>query len=321
MADAETRLGRLGGSDIPVIWGVHPWKDQWYLAMEKRGAIEPLPPSMRQRAGKAMERFIAELYREITGEEDAEWCDVTKVNPKYPHLCYTPDMLVPRLRKGVDCKLVHYDQRHKWGAYEFPDYILMQCWHYLAMTGYDEWVVAAMIGDELPRLYTVRRDEQVEKALLARAEEWYYRYIAGDEEPPMGGSDATTEYLKRRYPANRTEVREATTKEIAVLTEYAQIRERIDALAPRKDELENRLKAAVGDADGIRSGGLRFTWKKSRDSEEVNWEALARGLMAADQALTDAHADALVKKYTREKPGTRRIRFDCARTGNGVKAA
>lgn len=319
MADIELKRCGLGGSDAGAIFGVHPWRDQYSVYLEKMGLLPPPEPSMRMRLGKLLEQPIAQLFQEETGYE-VRWHDRTTVHPVCKWLVTTADAFIlgRPVRAGLDCKLVGWDQRRKWQD-EVPQYIVVQAWTYMAAYDCDEWHIAALIGDEL-RVYVIRRDAAVEKALLARLEEWWTRYILGSEEPPLGGSAATTEWLQAAYP-NHGPVRPATRDEIALLEQYAEVRNEIALLKPAKDTLENQLRRACADVEAITWEHGRFSWKKTKDTEFVNWEAIARSLIAAGGLQDSDNVKKLIGAFTAVRPGSRRIRFDCDQSEAEADAA
>jgi predicted phage-related endonuclease len=226
-------------------------------------------------------------------------------------MLYTPDGLVPGQRRGVDAKVVAWDQRRKWGetAAEIPERIQLQCWWYMACMEYDAWDVVALIGDT-PRVYEITRDREAERAMIERAEEWYRRYIVGDEMPEMGASEAAAQWLQRTFPTHkRPDLRFATTEEVALLTEYAEVRIAMAGLQRRKDELENAIKLAIAEKEGLVWETGKFTWRRSKDSQVTDWESLALALLT-HHIKDEAERERVLDSYTRTKPGTRRIRFE-----------
>ena len=308
--DHDLRRSGVSGSDIAAIFGCDEWRDQYAVWLEKHGLISPAEASPRMKLGKYLEQGIAQYYADLKGYEIL-WCDQTMRHQKREWMIYTPDALVKGQKRGVDAKIAFWDQRHKWGPTEndIPERVQLQAWWYMAALDYDYWDVAVLIGEEVPRIYTVERDPVAERAMLARAEEWYIRFIAGREEPPVGGSDFSTNWLKRHYSHHRPDLRDATEEEIGWLEAYASVRDLIKPLEKRKDELENQLRRAVADKEGIEWSNGKFTWKRSKDSMVVDWQALACELLTHHGS--DEEVKRLLAKYTSTKPGHRTIRFTC----------
>jgi len=262
------------------------------------------------RLGKFLEQGIMAFYGDLTGRSP-EWCDETLQHPEHPWMVCTPDALIPRERRGVDAKLVFWDQRRKWGHNpdEIPESIQLQMWWMMAVLNYDLWDVVALIGEDLPRIYTIERDREVERVMLARVEEWYRRYLIGDERPPIGSSDDAARWLQQVYPNHkRPDLRWATDGEVALLNEYVQLRVVQKELSARRNLLETAFKEAIQGREGLEWNEGAFTWRKSKDSEVTNWEALAIALLYHHIKDPEARAT-LLAEYTRTKIGTRRIRI------------
>jgi len=226
-------------------------------------------------------------------------------------MVYSPDALVEDEKRGVDAKCAFMEQRRKWGweAHEIPMRVQMQCFWYCAAMDYPVWDVAAFLGDGMPRIYTVERlDAAHERMMLHRAEEWWRRYIEGDEQPPFDDSGEAHQWLQRTYPAHRPDtIREATDEESELLRRYI-----ITRIAEQKikDAVASHavaIKRAIGDAEGLRWGdGHLLTWRKARDSKGTDWESMATALLH-NYVKDPAERLALYDRYATTRTGSRRI--------------
>ena len=180
----------------------------------------------------------------------------------------------------------------------------------MAGMDYDMWDVAALIGEGSPRVYTLDRDQEAERVMLARVEEWHRRYIIGDERPAIDGSEAASIWLQQAFPTHkRPDLRPATETEIALLDEYALLRQAEKSLEPRRDLLESQIKEAIGEREGITWEHGKFTWRRTKDSKYEDWEPLAIALLH-NFVKDDKERARLLAEYERVKPGSRRIRFE-----------
>jgi predicted phage-related endonuclease len=311
MRDDELRRISMTSSDQGALWHADENRDEWTVAALKRGLIAPIEPDNRMLAGKYFERPVAQWYADVTGEP-FEWLDDTVQHPVEKWMVTTPDAVMTRMRRGWEVKLVSWDQRHLWGRYpeDVPEkYQLQVIWH-MAVMEYDSWSIVARLGEEVPRSYTYYRDAGIEKRVIARARRFWERYVVGDEMPEIGGSEIASAWLQRTYARHRkADIRAASEAEIAVLREYEFVRIEEKAILKERDVLENRLKQAIGEAEGLKWFGGKFTWKATRDREIVDWKSMAIGLR--NQFITDpAQREELEQFYTATKPGSRRIRLD-----------
>lgn len=65
----EARQKGIGGSDMPVVMGVSPFKTRHELWMEKTGAVFDIPETPAMKRGKVLEPVAANLYSEATGRK------------------------------------------------------------------------------------------------------------------------------------------------------------------------------------------------------------------------------------------------------------
>jgi predicted phage-related endonuclease len=168
--------------------------------------------------------------------------------------------------------------------------------------------VAALIGDGLPHVYEIRRDREAEESMLARVEEFWRRFILGDEVPPIGASAAAGQWLQHAYPRPKADLRPATDEELLLLGKYTAVRITERAAKEARTLLENQIKLAIGDREGLYWPDGKFTWRNTKDRLVTNWQAMAKGL--AQRFLKDDEERAtLTGIHTNPVRGTRRIYF------------
>jgi len=134
--------------------------------------------------------------------------------------------------------------------------------------------------------------------------------------PP--GGDSTAHSLEGMLAEQQRSLRDATAQEIMLLTEYARVCQEQETAENRRAEIENALRLAIGDSEGLVWPAGRLTWKLLEDRKHMDWESLARTLLT-NYIKDQAAREALLAEYTRMKPGSRRLSFrPDAATENGV---
>jgi predicted phage-related endonuclease len=309
--DPQKRLNRIGSTQIAGILGYDPRRDRYSTWAEILGYARPeVSPEQSDQMllGKCLERGIADYYSRKT-KRQIEWCDETRVHPTRPYMAGTPDALVVGEPRGLDCKHINSFQGGEWGedVDHIPPHIQLQMWWFLSLLDYRFWDVVAVVGG-LCRIYTIERDLAAERVMLAAAEEFYERFIIGDREPAPGPTAATTHYLQQRFAKPKPQIREATHDEIAILENYATLRNQRDALKPQLLQAENTLRRACADLDGIKWEHGRFTWKRIKDSRKTDWHSIAIGLLTNYEVPAEKQEE-LIEIHTNIKEGYRKIRF------------
>ena len=314
MIDLELRRKCITSTDVGPIFGVDGFRDAFEVWAEKHGHAPPWIPNARAAMGKDLEQGIMRAYCRLTGRE-AQWIDRTIQHPTKPWMAGSPDALLyganGRVVRGVDSKLVFFDQRRKWGedAHEIPEAYQLQAWWLMAITDCDVWDVAAWMGEDAPRIYEIERNREAERVVIERCDEWHRRYVLGDEMPPITGSQASTRWLQQAFPTiKRPDLRQATDEEVELLEAYAQARLLRGDAIEACDEMENQIKLAIADREGLEWRRGRFTWKRTKDGVTVDWESMAKGLL---NEKDKDQAETLMGIYTKPKPGIRRIHFVC----------
>jgi putative phage-type endonuclease len=300
----------IGGSDAAAISGVSPWKTPLQVWLEKTGELEGADigsiPAVHW--GTVLEAVCAREYAELTG------CKLRKgkftTHPKYPFIGGTPDRLVVGQRKLLEIKTTNaWSGQHDWGEVgtdAIPLPYLLQVSHYLALLDYDVADVAVLIGGSDFRIYTVRRDLELEEMLIDRERRFWEDYVVPRVQPPLDGSAAAKAYLTRRFPRALLDLRPATPDETAKLDLYMQLCEKMKEIDEKMALADNEVRAMIGDAKGIETPAGRFFWSEVKGTEGVDWKGLAEELFG--HVKFKALKDGLLKKYTKMlRPPTRRL--------------
>ena len=318
--DPAVRRRGIGGSEIAALFGVDEYKSAFGVWANKKsvenaqrnggGGGGDDNDDGRMLMGRVFEAPVLELYSRMTHRAITR-PQTSYQHPERPYMVYSPDALVVDEKRGIEAKVAFLEQRRKWGwlSDEIPLRVQFQCFWYMAALDYPLWDVVAFLGDGLPRIYTLTRlDAALERAMLKRAEEWWRRYIEGDEQPPIDDSDEANRWLQRTYPAHRVDsIREATEDETQLLRRYISTRVDGQKLEAERKAQEVAIKAAIADGEGLRWDDSNvFTWRKAADSVGTDYEAMATALLHNYVKDTDERI-ALYDRYLITRKGSRRI--------------
>jgi putative phage-type endonuclease len=260
----EIRQTGLGGTDIAAVLGMSPWRSPFDVFLDKTGQLEKgATNESRKRWGQRLQRVIADAYAEETGRE-VEWVDKTIHHASRPYQVWTPDALCTKEPRGLDCKTAALDQIRKWGdagTDQVPDYVALQLHWYLSASEREYWDVALLIAGSDFRIYSLKRDAEVEGMLLQAGERFWKDHVVANKPPEITATDTTAEWLKKRFPKNDGAIRHATEEEIGLLLQYKTAQELFEVQEKRRDDVEMRVKTVIGDSDGLSFSGGYVSYK------------------------------------------------------------
>jgi len=254
-------------------------------------------------------------------------------HPERPHLMAHIDALVVgstdgfrahfEVRRLVDAKTAGHWASKDWGEEgtdETPEDYIVQAQHYagiLAALGYDvaQVDIPALFAGQQYRLFHVPVSITLYRRVHDRLDEWWRDYVETDSMPPVRAEDNRT--LSVLYPEDSGESVFAPaelSQWAQALGEYRDLEKETKA---NKGRCEAEIKAAMGDASEIVGDGWRATWKKAKDSERTDWEAVVTDLRTRLElylseptieptGVLDMIAEA-TETYTETKPGSRRF--------------
>jgi predicted phage-related endonuclease len=308
--DQEIRRTGITSTEVGPCLGVDPQRDLHSVKAVKMGGVI-VPPNWSMQIGHFLEPVILEIYSWKTGRElKPERFNRTYRHTKYPHVLATPDALWVDGKGGVDAKRPNFFGGRFAGedAEDLPDSAHFQMITCMEVLDVDEWHVAVLSSNDQFHIVEVKRDREFGEALMKRIEYIWARYFEGDEWPEIGASRISAQWLSQHYPKNIRSIRLATDDEIELLTRYGEIRLRQKELKKEREALENKLKNAVKDCDGIEWEHGRFTWRLSKDSTRVDWESMAIALRTHFMR-DEADRKKVTLEHTRNVAGSRRIYF------------
>lgn len=263
----------LGGSDAAVVLGVSPWKSKLELWMEKTGQKEPADLSDNERIywGIKNEANIADWFTEVTGKKVIRRGMMR--SDEYPWMLASVDREVVGERSGLEIKTAGVDQAKYWKDDEMPDGYYLQCQWYMAVTGWERWYVAVLIGGnqaiwkEIPR-----NEEQIAELIKASGEFW--KMVETGQMPEVDALSGPA--LADMYPGG--------DRESVEMNNLATVYEQLKGLKENKKLLENGIKAleneikmAMGNHERITIDGNKVSWltqdgRKTIDSKRLQAE-------------------------------------------------
>ena len=288
------RMTGLSASDIGAVAGLSPYATPLDVWLVKRG-LATVPENAAMRMGHVLEPVVADLYSHdlAEGESIALASDVwpesvngTVRHATIPWVLASPDRVV--MRDGVPVRLIEIKtvsarMAHKWGdaADDVPaGYRAQVEWQMLA-TGVETVDLVPWIsgwGGPEVRTYRFTAGPHLQAMLLAIGRKFWQCVVEG-REPPVDGSESWKNYLAAKYPKNRGDLVPSAPEHETLASEILSLSSESKRIESRMEILENQMREAIGEHDGIEGDGWRATWKAPAAGTPA-WKAIAAALGA-----------------------------------------
>ncbi|KRT94818.1 lambda-exonuclease family protein [Bacillus glycinifermentans] len=257
----EARRAGIGGSDAAAIAGLSKWKTPVSVYLDKIGQA-PKEDSSSEAAywGHIHEETVAREFSKRTGKKVRRRKAILQ-HPNYPFMLANVDRLIVGEQAGLECKTASEHLKDEWNGEEVPDAYLVQCQHYMAVTGFKAWWIAVLIGGNKFVYKKVDRDEELIAYLIQIEKEFWENHVMNEIPPMFDGSEASTELLTHMYPVGLEDEKELPLAANEQIESYKKAKEEVKEAEVKLREAENQLKGMLGEYEIGNAGNTRVTWK------------------------------------------------------------
>lgn len=250
----------IGGSDAGAICGVNPYSSAMKVFQDKTSEKAEGQDSEAIRIGHDLEDYVARRFTEATGLK------VRKSNFMYrsvehPFMIADVDRLVVGEDAGLECKTASAYNADKWADGNIPLHYVMQCYHYMAVTGKRTWYIAAVI---LGREFTYRKlvwDDELVSRLISIEEDFWHNHVVKGIIPPPDGSKACDEVIEQYFHT----AKKASSVKLVGFDDKLKRREEIlgfiSELQAEQKQIEQEVKLFMQDNELADSECFRVSWK------------------------------------------------------------
>jgi putative phage-type endonuclease len=310
----RSELKAIGGSTIAVILGLSKYQSNHSLWLKLTGRDTDDADNDAIQRGIAGEPVVAGMFGLNHPEYRLEQSPRI-THEEHPFLVASPDRLLfdesgDAPVAGLEIKTADIRNLSEWGAEdtdEVPITYLCQCLWYLGITGLPKWHLAVGFVKSgsrkitMYREYVINRDDDMWNKMKDAAVDFWKNHIETDVAPEITeADDATVTYYKKLYPYHRDEVwAEATGDVDADINALIDARTHLDYFEKLHETLKLKIIRAIGDAEGVKSSGVKITYKTTKPSQKIDWQKIAE-VMGVSQTLID--------DFTDIKPGYRVFR-------------
>lgn len=269
----NSRRKGLGGSDIAAIIGASKYSTPYdvYKSKVEPAEEEPNSLSYSQRKGNALEALLREDFANNFSDYDVyDTTGYHLINTKQPILMASLDGLIVDRKTGeygiLECKTARADYRGDWvddeGFDTIPDYYYTQVQHYLAVTGFTFGFVVVDYGHGVVTI-PFKRDEDIIASITNNAETFWNDYVAEANPPTYDLRDVQKVYAHSSKPA--VEVDDKQRQDFDFLCAQRQeLKEQIKKLNNSVNDVENHIKAIIGNHEAMSSAMYKASWKTTK---------------------------------------------------------
>lgn len=254
------RKSGIGGSDAGAICGVNPFSSAMKVFRDKtrEGVEEQNNEAIR--IGHDLEDYVAQRFMEATGLK------VRKSNymyrsREYPFMIADVDRMVVGEDAGLECKTASAYNTDKWADGDIPLHYVIQCYHYMAVTGKRVWYIAAVILGRAFIYHRLEWDNELITRLISIEEDFWNNHVLTGIIPPPDGSRACDEVIEQYFHTAR---KESTIKLVGFdekLRRREEIRGFISELQEEQKQIEQEVKLFMKDNELASSDNFRVSWK------------------------------------------------------------
>ena len=260
----ERRKG-IGGSDAAAVAGLSRYRTPIQVYMEKLELVEPPEENEAMYWGKKLEDLVAKEFSVRTGMR-VRRCRAILRHPEHPFMLANVDRLIVGRNEGLECKTASAFKAGEWDGDEIPWEYAIQCYHYMAVTGYSAWWIAVLIGGNRFVYKRIERDEEIIANLIKIESDFWHNHVLKGVPPEPDGSSASTELMKRLYPESNGLEMDLPSAVERWIEQYEQAEEEEKAAAERKEEAANNIKMLLGEYEVGRFRDWKITWRSISSS-------------------------------------------------------
>jgi len=249
----------ISGTDAGSICGLNPYKSSLQVFIDKTtDTIEEIDnEAMKQ--GRDLEEYVAQRFCEATGKK-VRRANAIFSSDENPWMLANFDRLIVGEKAGLECKTVSAYGEDKWKDGAIPMHYLLQCQHYLAVSGFDAWYIAALVFGREFIVHKIERDEELISNLIHIEKHFWESHVLSGVMPNPDGSKATDKFLSQYFEKAKKDSAIELIGFDAKLERRDAIIKEIDKLQKEQSQIEQEVKLYMEDNEVAVSERYRVLW-------------------------------------------------------------
>ena len=249
----------ISGTDAGSICGLNPYRSAMQVFIDKTTDTTEEIDNEAMKQGRDLEEYVAQRFCEMAGKK-VRRANAIFSNDEYPWMLANFDRLIVGERTGLECKTVSVYGADKWRDGAVPMHYLLQCQHYLAVSGYDAWYIAALILGKEFIIRKIERDEELISDLIKIEKHFWENHVLVGVMPNPDGSKSADEFLSQYFGmAKKDSAIELVGFDTRLKRRDAIIQE-VAKLQKEQSLIEQEIKMYMEDNETAVSDHYRVSW-------------------------------------------------------------
>ena len=266
----KRRKQGIGGSDAGAICGLNPYASPMSVYHDKTTDQITDMDNEAMRQGRDLEEYVARRFMEATGLKVRK-SNIMYVDCRHPFMLADVDRMIVGEDAGLECKTASAYNADKWKNEEIPPHYMIQCYHYMAVTGKRNWYIAVVILGQGFQYRKLSWDDRIIQNLIAIEDDFWNNHVVPRVIPDPDGSKACDEVLEQYFHL----ARKGTEVPLVGFDESLERRQEITGLIKKMEQeqkqIDQRIKLYMQENEAARSDKYRVLWANVETSRlDVN---------------------------------------------------
>ena len=255
----KLRKTGIGGSDAGAVCGLNPYSSAMKVFQDKISDTVEEADNEAMRIGHDLEDYVAKRFTEATGLKVRKSYFMYR-SKEHPYMLADVDRLIVGEDAGLECKTASAYNADKWKDGEIPLHYIIQCYHYMAVTGKRIWYIAAVI---LGREFVYRKlewDDELIRQMIDIEQNFWENHVQKGILPNPDGTRVSDEILEQYFHT----AKKASAIELVGFDEKLGRREeillQIAELQKEQSRIEQEVKLYMQDNEMATSDSYRVSW-------------------------------------------------------------
>lgn len=255
----DLRKTGIGGSDAGAVCGLNPYVSSIGVYLNKIGKAPEVEDNEAMRQGRDMEDYVARRFSEKTGLKVRRSHQLYR-SKEHPFMIADVDRMIVGEDAGLECKTVSAYGADKWKDGQIPVHYLLQCLHYMAVTGKKTWYIAAVILGVDFQYRKIEWEEEIISKLIEVEQRFWEQFVCSSHMPDPDGTEACSESLTKYF----NKAKKGTAIPLIGFDERLNRRElilqQIESLETEKRQIEQEVRCYLQENETAFNENYRVSW-------------------------------------------------------------